>query len=205
MKRFNSYLQGFSLYLASRSPRRRELLTQVGIPFKLWLKDEIAEDFPSDLMPAEVAVYLARLKAKAYKSELGKRDILITADTLVVLKERILGKPSTREEAIMMLRELSNNSHEVITGVCLSSSEKESVFIASTIVWFDLLEETEIEEYVDEFSPYDKAGSYGIQEWIGFIGIHRIEGSYFNVMGLPIQSLYRELQVFTGNKSTSNP
>jgi len=204
MKSFNSYLQGFHVYLASRSPRRSALLTQAGVPFELWLKDEIAEDFPADLTPAEVAVYLARLKAKAYKTELKPKDVLISADTLVVLKERILGKPSNRAEAITMLQELSNNPHEVITGVCLSSFDKESVFIASTIVWFDYLEKSEIEEYVDEYCPYDKAGSYGIQEWIGFIGIHRIEGSYFNVMGLPIQSLYRELQFFTGYKSTLN-
>jgi septum formation protein len=204
MNRFNTYLQGYSVFLASRSPRRSALLTQAGIPFKLWLKDEIAEDFPAGLIPAEVAVFLARLKANAYKSELKPKDVLISADTLVVLKERILGKPSTREEAILMLQDLSNNPHEVITGVCLTSCDKESVFIASTIVWFDHLEQSEIEEYVDEYCPYDKAGSYGIQEWIGYIGIHRIEGSYFNVMGLPIQSVYKELQFFTGYKSKQN-
>lgn len=204
MKRFSDYLQDYRIFLASRSPRRQSLLAQVGIPFEVWLKEEIAEDFPPDLNPSEVAIFLARLKARIYRNELIPNDILITADTIVVLGSRILGKPADRTDAINMLGELSGKPHEVITGVCLTSRDKESVFTTSTIVWFDHLEQSEIQEYVDEYSPYDKAGSYGIQEWIGYIGIHRIEGSYFNVMGLPIQRLYKELQVFTGYKSIRN-
>jgi len=204
MKRFSDYLQDYRIFLASRSPRRQSLLAQAGIPFEVWLKEEVAEDFPPGLNPSEVAVFLARLKAGIYRNELISNDILITADTIVVLGSRILGKPADRADAIKMLGELSGKPHEVITGVCLTSRDKESVFITSTIVWFDHLELSEIEEYVDEYSPYDKAGSYGIQEWIGYIGIHRIEGSYFNVMGLPIQRLYKELQIFTGYKSTRN-
>ncbi|MFA5814363.1 MAG: Maf family nucleotide pyrophosphatase [Bacteroidales bacterium] len=204
MKRFSDYLQDYRIFLASRSPRRQSLLTQAGIPFEVWLKEEVAEDYPPDLSPSDVAIFLSRLKANVYRNELGPKDILITADTIVVLGSRILGKPVDRTDAIKMLSELSGKPHEVITGLCLTSLAKESAFIASTIVWFDHLEQSEIEEYVDEFSPYDKAGSYGIQEWIGYMGIHRIEGSYFNVMGLPIQRLYKELQSFTGYKSTRN-
>ena len=200
MKRFSHYLQDYRIFLASRSPRRQSLLTQAGIPFEVWLKEEVAEDYPPDMNPSDVAIFLSRLKADVYRSELGPKDILITADTIVVLGSRILGKPVDRDDAIRMLSELSGKPHEVITGVCLTSLVKESIFIASTTVWFDLLERSEIEEYIDEFSPYDKAGSYGIQEWIGYMGIHRIEGSYFNVMGLPIQNLYKELQRFTGYK-----
>ncbi|MCX6223957.1 MAG: Maf family nucleotide pyrophosphatase [Bacteroidia bacterium] len=202
MKRFSDYLKDYRIYLASRSPRRHSLLSQAGIPFEVWLKEEVAEDYPPDLSPSEVAVFLSRLKANVYRNELGPKDILITADTIVVLGSGIMGKPVDRDDAIKMLSELSGKPHEVITGVCLTSSLKESVFLASTVVWFDHLERLEIEEYIDEFNPYDKAGSYGIQEWIGYIGIHRIEGSYFNVMGLPIQNLYKELQSFTGYKST---
>lgn len=204
MKRFGDHLQNYRIFLASRSPRRQSLLTQAGIPFEVWLKEEIPEDYPPELSPAEVANYLAKLKAKLYLSELNTKDVLITADTLVVLGDKILGKPSDRESAIAMLNDLSGKPHEVITGVCLTSRDRELVFNSSTIVWFDHLEQVEIEEYIDEFSPYDKAGSYGIQEWIGYMGIHRIEGSYFNVMGLPIQRLYQELQNFTGYKTIRN-
>lgn len=204
MKRFSDHLKDYRIFLASRSPRRYSLLSQAGIPFTVWLKEDVSEDYPPELIPSDVAVFLARLKASVYRNELGPKDILITADTIVVLGSRILGKPADRTHAIMMLNELSGKPHEVITGVCLTSVAKETVFISVTTVWFDHLDQSEIEEYVDEFNPYDKAGSYGIQEWIGYMGIHRIEGSYFNVMGLPIHQLYKELQVFTGYKSTGN-
>jgi septum formation protein len=200
MKQFSDFLKDFRIFLASRSPRRQLLLAQAGIPFEVWLKEEVPEDYPPDLSPQGVAIFLSKLKANVYRDELGDRDILITADTIVVLESRILGKPVDRSDAIKMLSELSGKPHEVITGVCMTSLRQESVFTASTTVWFDHLEQSEIEEYIDEFSPYDKAGSYGIQEWIGYMGIHRIEGSYFNVMGLPIQQLYKELQAFTGYK-----
>lgn len=203
MKRFSDHLKEYRIFLASRSPRRHLLLKQAGLPFEVWIKDEIEENYPSHLSPSEVPVFLSKLKAEVYRKELGPQDILITADTIVVLGSRILGKPVDRADAINMLCDLSGKPHEVITGVCLTSPTRESVFIARTIVWFDHLEQSVIEQYVDEFSPYDKAGSYGIQDWIGFMGIHRIEGSYFNVMGLPIQRLYRELQDFTGYKTST--
>jgi septum formation protein len=198
MKQFADYMNKYRIFLGSRSPRRLALLKDIGLNFELWLKTEVPEVVPDGLSPGEAAVYLARLKAKAYLNELQSDDILITADTLVVLGDRILGKPDGREEAITMLTELAGQPHEVITGVCLSSKSKDVVFTANTTVWFDTLSAAEIVEYVDEFSPFDKAGAYGIQEWIGYIGVKRIEGSYFNVMGLPVQKLYRELQRFTG-------
>ncbi len=200
MKPFREHLGNYRILLASRSPRRHSLLSEAGIPFEVWLKPEVPEEYPEGLSPTEVAVYLARLKSMDYRNELAEGDILITADTIVVLGSRILGKPAGREDAMTMLHDLSGRSHEVISGVCLTSTEKESVFTSSTLVWFDHLDDQEIEEYINEYEPYDKAGSYGIQEWIGYMGIHRIEGSYFNVMGLPIQKLYRELELFTGFK-----
>jgi septum formation protein len=198
MKRFSDHLRSFRILLASRSPRRQMLMQQAGLPFESWIKEEVAEDYPVGLSPGEVAVYLARLKARNYRDDLEPADILVTADTIVVLDDRILGKPTDRAEAVVMLSSLSGRPHEVITGVCLTSVSREKTFLSSTIVWFDHLERFEIEEYIDRFRPYDKAGSYGIQEWIGYMGIHRIEGSYFNVMGLPIQQLYQELKSFTG-------
>ncbi len=198
MRRFIAYLDQYRIFLGSRSPRRQALLTQLGLPYRVWLKEEIPEEYPEGLRPEEVALFLARLKAKPFRNELTDSDTLITADTIVVLDDEILGKPADREDAINMLSGLSGRPHEVITGVCLSSQNRESAFKASTMVWFDKLDISEIREYVDEYNPLDKAGAYGIQEWIGFIGINRIEGSYFNVMGLPVQRLYKELQVFTG-------
>ena len=198
MKQLADYMKKYRVFLGSRSPRRLALIKDIGLEFELWLKEEIPEVVPDGLTPDQAAIYLAKLKAKAYQDELQPEDILITADTLVVLGDRILGKPEGREDAISMLTDLAGNPHEVITGVCLSSKSRELAFTARTTVWFDSLTPAEIIEYVDEFSPFDKAGAYGIQEWIGYIGVKRIEGSYFNVMGLPIQTLYRELQRFTG-------
>lgn len=198
MKQFADYMKKYRVFLGSRSPRRLALIKDIGLEFELWLKEEVPEVVPDGMAPDQAAAYLARLKAKAYLDELQPEDILITADTLVVLGGRILGKPDGREDAIRMLTDLAGTPHEVITGVCLSSKSRELAFTARTTVWFDLLTPAEIIEYVDEFSPFDKAGAYGIQEWIGYIGVKRIEGSYFNVMGLPIQKLYRELQSFTG-------
>jgi len=200
MKGFSEHLQRYRIFLASRSPRRQTLLKDSGIPYQLWLKEEVPEIIPDGLGPTESAVYLARLKAKGYVPELRDNDILITADTIVVLGDRILGKPADRDDALKILNDLSGNPHEVVTGVCLTSPCDEKVFTSHTTVWFDNLHPIEIMEYIDEFRPFDKAGAYGIQEWIGYIGITRIEGSYFNVMGLPIQRLYRELQSFTGYK-----
>lgn len=197
MKHFADHLKNYRLLLASRSPRRMELLREAHIPYESYFKEEVDETYPEGLEPVEIALYLARLKALPYLNDLHSRDVLITADTIVVLDGRILGKPTNREAAVAMLKDLSGRPHEVITGVCLTSTESQALFSESTMVWFDELESREIEEYIDAFEPYDKAGSYGIQEWIGYMGIHRIEGSYSNVMGLPVQRLYRELKQFT--------
>lgn len=197
MKDFLSHLEKYRIFLASRSPRRQKLLADMGIPFRVWLKEEADERFPDGMDPVDVALYLARHKAEPYLDELSEEDVLITADTLVVLGGHILGKPEDRADALRILAGLSGNPHEVVTGVGIWSKGRELLFEAQTTVWFDQLREAEIMEYVDTCRPYDKAGAYGIQEWIGFVGVERIEGSYYNVMGLPIHKLYRELQKFT--------
>lgn len=179
------------LLLASNSPRRKELLTGLGLDFIVRVKD-VHEDFPNDLKGAEVAEYLASHKADAYKDSLSD-EVVITADTIVCLGDRILNKPQTHHEAAEMLRALSGKSHEVITGVCLLSKEGKSVFHDTTKVYFKELADSEIDFYINHYKPFDKAGAYGIQEWIGMMGIERIEGSYFNVVGLPVQKLYAKL------------
>ncbi len=189
-------LKPYRLILASQSPRRRELLAGSGLEFELAPRYVCEENYPADLYAKSVPRYLAELKSHAYPEELGERDILLTADTVVLLGERILGKPATREEAIAMLRDLSGRSHTVVTGVMFRSATKTLRFSAESEVWFRTLRDEEIEYYVDTFRPMDKAGSYGIQEWIGFAAIERINGSFFNVMGLPIQRVYTELEQF---------
>jgi septum formation protein len=179
------------LLLASNSPRRRELLAGLGLPFTVRVK-EVAEDFPNSLKGAEVAEFLASHKADAYTAEL-QHELLITADTIVCLGDRILNKPADPNEAFDMLRALSGTAHKVITGVCLLSKTQKVVFSDTTTVYFKELTDAEIEYYITHYKPFDKAGAYGIQEWIGMIGIERIEGSYFNVVGLPVQKLYTHL------------
>ncbi|MEJ8802313.1 Maf family nucleotide pyrophosphatase [Pontibacter sp. H249] len=176
------------LLLASNSPRRRELLTGLGLNYSVRVKD-VHEEFPADLKRAEVAEYLASHKADAYKEEL-QEEVLITADTIVCLGDKVLNKPQSHHEAAEMLRSLSGTTHEVITGVCLLSKERKTVFHDITKVYFKELTQAEIDFYINRYKPFDKAGAYGIQEWIGMIGIERIEGSYFNVVGLPVQKLY---------------
>lgn len=183
------------LILASASPRRQQLLKDAGFAFEVRLKS-FTEDYPSDLPPHEVPVYLASRKASFFSGELEKEDILITADTVVCIQDRIIEKPAGREEAIDMLSELSGKKHLVVTGVCITSPEKQLLFSSHTDVFFRSLTQEEIVYYVDNYQPYDKAGAYGIQEWIGYIGITRIEGSFYNVMGLPIQKLYEKLKEF---------
>lgn len=185
----------YNFILASKSPRRQELLHSLGIEFEVKIK-EVQENFPEGLAKEEIPVYLARLKAKPFIEELNENDLLITADTIVCLNNHVLGKPENRNEAILMLQQLSNQKHEVISGVCLSSAEKQKSFYSVSEVQFKKLSQEEIEYYVSQYKPFDKAGSYGIQEWIGFIGITHIEGSFYNVMGLPIQKLYEEIQKF---------
>ncbi len=185
----------YKLILASASPRRQQLMRDAGFKFEVKLK-HIDEIYPGHLAPDQVPEYLARLKAGAFQGELTPGEVLITADTVVCLDERILGKPRDRFEAIEMLHRLSGRKHTVVTGVCLTSTEQKKSFSAYTDVFFKELSDEEITCYVDNYKPFDKAGAYGIQEWIGYIGIRRIEGSFYNVMGLPVQQLYEALKNF---------
>lgn len=189
-------LQPYRLLLASQSPRRRELIAGCGIPFTLTARYDCEESFPADLTAEEVPAYLSRLKSEAYPSPLQPNDILLTADTVVILEGKVLGKPKDREDALRMVARLAGNRHTVVTGVTLRTSERIETFSAKSDVWFRPLSEEEIAYYVDTYRPFDKAGSYGIQEWIGYVGIERIDGSFYNVMGLPIQRLYVELEKF---------
>ena len=186
-------LKPYRLILASQSPRRRQLLSDAGLEFSLAPRFECEESFPEDMPAAEVAEYLSSLKSEAYPEPLGEKDILLTADTVVIACGRILGKPANREEAIAMIEMLSGRGHEVVTGVTLRLAERAKHFSVVSKVRFRTLTQEEIEYYVDTYKPFDKAGSYGIQEWIGYVGIEGIEGSFYNVMGLPVQRLYCEL------------
>ncbi len=186
---------GYEIILASKSPRRQELLRDLGLKFSVQSM-EIPEVFPDGLGMTEVPVYLAELKAEAFRPRLKNNQLVITADTIVWLNGHVLNKPADYADGFRMLRALSGNKHQVLTGVCLLSTEKRVSFYALTDVWFKELSDNEIQYYLENYSPYDKAGAYGIQEWIGYIGIHRIEGSFFNVMGLPVQSLYEHLKIF---------
>lgn len=188
-------LKPYRLILASQSPRRRELLAGSGLEFQLAERFECDESYPE--MPlTDVAEYLSRKKSDAYPVELAEADVLLTADTVVIACGEILGKPHSRDEAIAMLRMLSGSTHEVATGVTLRTSAKSHSFTSISKVRFRQLSLEEIEYYVDNYRPMDKAGSYGIQEWIGYVGIEHIDGSFYNVMGLPIQRLYCELDRF---------
>ncbi|MBQ2843970.1 MAG: septum formation protein Maf [Alistipes sp.] len=189
-------LQPYRLLLASQSPRRRELIAGSGIPFTLTEKYACEEHYPATLAAEEVPAYLSRLKSEAYPTPLQPNDILLTADTVVILDGEVLGKPKDREDALRMVARLAGNRHTVVTGVTLRTSERIETFSAESDVWFRPLSEEEIAYYVDTYRPFDKAGSYGIQEWIGYVGIERIDGSFYNVMGLPIQRLYVELEKF---------
>ena len=192
-------LEKFDIILASQSPRRKNLLRGIDVDFRIVLKDEIDESYPSHLNKSEIPEYLAKKKAQNYIHDLKPESLLITADTVVWLDNKVLGKPESEEDAVSILNELSGRMHEVITGVCITSVNKQSSFCSLTKVWFRKLNAEEISYYINQYKPYDKAGAYGIQEWIGYVGIERIEGSYFNVMGLPIQQLYNELLNFTQN------
>lgn len=186
-------LKKFKIVLASNSPRRKELLTGLGVEYVVRTLPDIDESYPSSLSGEAIPEYIAREKAAAYQSIIQPDELLITADTIVWLDGKVLGKPQDREEAMEMLRLLSGNSHQVFTGVCLSTCAWQKSFTATTEVKFSVLTEEEIAFYVDRFAPLDKAGAYGVQEWIGFIGVEAISGSYYNVMGLPVQKLYKEL------------
>lgn len=189
------WIPDYNIILASKSPRRQQLLKSLGLSFSVVTK-EVEEIFPDHLSKEQVPIYLAELKAVPFKNELKATDLLITADTIVCLGEKILGKPENHDQAFNMLNDLSDQKHQVLTGVCLSSENKMESFYASTAVQFKKLTAEEINYYITTFKPYDKAGAYGIQEWIGAIGITGIQGSYYNVMGLPIQKLYEKIQTF---------
>ena len=186
------------LILASASPRRRQLMEEAGMRFELAPKFECDESYPATLPAAEVAAFLSALKSNAYPEALSDEDILITADTTVVVDDRVLGKPADREEAYEMLRAMSGRGHRVYTGVTLRSKSQVQTFSVESEVYFREMDDEEIFYYIDNYRPYDKAGAYGIQEWIGYVAIERIEGSFYNVMGLPIQRLYKELLAFIG-------
>ncbi|PCJ25844.1 MAG: septum formation protein Maf [Flavobacteriales bacterium] len=185
----------WNIILASKSLRRQSLLKELGIDFEIITK-EVEEVYPPELKREKVAVFLSELKAKAFNDELNDNDLVITSDTIVCLGNEIIGKPRGREDAIAMLGKLSGNKHEVITAVTLLSKQKQHTFYEVTEVYFKTLTNQEIEYYIDNYEPFDKAGSYGIQEWIGYIAIEKINGSYFNVMGLPVKKLYEELIKF---------
>lgn len=182
-----------TILLASKSPRRRALLKELGIKVELVEPCHEHEDYPESVTAHEIPVYLAAEKAKACQSPEKPGKILLTADTIVWLNNEVIGKPENRQEARQMLKKLSGNMHVVYTGVCLTSHNKQVAFYDTSYVFFKELSDFEIDFYLDHFKPYDKAGSYGVQEWIGFIGINKIEGSYFNVMGLPIHKVYSEI------------
>lgn len=182
------------IILASNSPRRRELLGGLDIDYEVKVLPDIAEDYPDDLPTEQVAEYISREKAAAYKSLLDEDELVLTADTIVVVEGQVLGKPTDEADARRMLRLLSGKTHQVITGVTLLSRRQEKSFSVSTDVTFKTLTDEEISYYVEKYRPLDKAGAYGIQEWIGYIGVTELRGSYFNVMGLPVQRIYEALK-----------
>lgn len=195
-------LKKYSVVLASNSPRRKELLSGLGINFSVKTLPDVDESFPDTLKGEEIPLFIARKKADAYKvlfssvtsNEVEEPLLVITADTIVWLEDEVLGKPANATEARAMLSKLSGKKHQVITGVCLTTASWQKSFAAVSEVQFSSLTEEEMDYYIQNYCPYDKAGAYGVQEWIGFIGVESIQGSYFNVMGLPIQRLYRELK-----------
>ncbi len=191
----NDLLKNFkyNIILASASPRRQELLTGLDIDFKIKILPDLDESYPDTLQGEDIPLYICRSKAEAYKSSINPNELVITADTIVWLDGKVLGKPHDETDAKEMLKRLSGKTHIVITGVCLTTTEWQKNFAATTEVSFDNLTDKEIEYYVQKYRPMDKAGAYGVQEWIGYIGVNGLKGSFYNVMGLPIQRLYREL------------
>lgn len=187
-------LKKYNIVLASNSPRRRELLAGLGIEFTVKVLPDIDESYSPTIPAADVAEYIAEKKAMAYKSLLHADDLIITADTVVIVGNKILGKPHDAAEAKEMIRDISGKTHCVVTGVCITGRDVHLSFSVSTDVSFSQLTDEEIEYYVERYKPFDKAGAYGIQEWIGFIGVTSLSGSYYNVMGLPVQRIYTELK-----------
>ena len=191
----NEQLKKFTIILGSASPRRKELLSDIGLEFSIQTTDK-EEDYPTNLKEHEIAEFLAKQKVKFLSENLSKTDLLITADTIVSFKGELLNKPKNKEQAFNTLSKLSGNTHKVITGVCIKNHQKEIAFSTITFVTFNKLTEKEINLYINNFNPFDKAGAYGIQDWIGKIGIKSIEGSYSNVVGLPTAEVYQQLKLF---------
>lgn len=189
-----SNLNKYHIILASNSPRRRELLGGLGIDFEVKVLPDIDESYPEDLPVTETAEYIAKEKASAYRDKMGDDDLIITADTVVIVGQEVLGKPVDAADARRMLHELSGRTHQVITGVCLMTRNYQRSFSVSTDVTFKVLTDEETDYYIEHYKPFDKAGAYGVQEWIGYIGVTALGGSYFNVMGFPVQRVYTELQ-----------
>lgn len=187
---------GYNIILASNSPRRKELLAGLGVKFDVRLIADIDETYPDNIKSHDVAEYIAKKKADAYIQSIASNELIITADTIVILGDEIFGKPLNADDAYAMLQKLSGKTHQVITGVCLLTKNEQRVFRVTTDVTFKELEMEEIKYYVDNYKPFDKAGAYGIQEWIGYIGVTSLNGSYFNVVGFPVQRIYTELQKF---------
>ncbi len=189
-------LNGYKIFLASKSPRRRELLQMLRIPFKVVTINGIDESFPDDISPLQVPEFISRKKAKVYLERMQPKELVITADTMVICGDRIMGKPKNPEDAVEMLLCLSGKTHQVATGVTISTADRTVSFSSVTDVTFAPLSEEEVRFYVDNYQPLDKAGAYGIQEWIGAVAVSGINGSYYNVMGLPVHRLFQELKQF---------
>lgn len=187
-------LSKYHIILASQSPRRRELLAGLGIPFEVRVLPDVSETYPVELPVSQTAEYIAVEKAEAYRGMMAADDLVITADTVVICGQEVLGKPHDAADAGRMLRLLSGRTHQVITGVCIMTKVHATHFSVCTDVTFKALDNDEISYYVEKYRPMDKAGAYGIQEWIGYIGVTGLQGSYFNVMGLPVQRIYEELK-----------
>lgn len=198
MPTLNDRLKNYNIILASQSPRRREILKMLGVDFKVVVKDT-DETFPPELQGGAIPEHIAVLKASAFDSDLQSlpdNTIIIASDTIVYIDNKVIGKPKGREDAIKMLKTLSGRCHQVLTGVCIKTKNRQRSFFAESKVWFRELSDDEITYYVDNYRPFDKAGAYAVQEWIGAAAIAKIEGSYYNVMGLPSQMLYNELLKF---------
>ena len=189
-------LPHYKIILASNSPRRKELLAGLDVDFEVRVLKGIDESYPAELPTKQIAQYISQKKAAAYRNAIAHDELVITADTIVVLGDEVMGKPKDEADACRMLRELSGKTHQVITGVTLTTTEKQHSFSVETDVTFKEFSEEEIVYYVKKYQPMDKAGSYGIQEWIGYVGVTSLQGSYFNVMGLPVQRIYEALRFF---------
>jgi septum formation protein len=197
---FLEKLGQFHVILGSQSPRRQYLLKELGVKYDVKLKQMAEENYPDNLVKKEIPLYLANQKAAAFDDEMDARTLVITADTIVWLDNEVIHKPKNNTEAYEILRKLSGKVHQVYTGVCLRTLNQKTAFSSQTDVYFKKLTDKEIWYYIDKYEPFDKAGAYGIQEWLGYIGVEKIEGSFFNVMGLPVQKLYVEIQKLIDNK-----